>query len=223
MLGEIIRHPILSARFIAKRIREIPAKGLPKLSKAESDDFDRKYGVETAKTVQIVPTSSPNFVHGVRYSASGESIIRWCIENCGMPYSETTFVDVGCGKGRVLIVATMYPFRRIVGVEYSPQLAAICRQNLDKLNISQKCELNVRDAVDFVFPKENLLVFLYNPFDSTILKNVLTRLAAIRQTVRIAHLGPGHDVIQQSGLARIVCSGEGPTIYEMLKPERGPA
>jgi predicted RNA methylase len=87
--------------------------------------------VETARAVQIVPTRSPNFSHGTRYSPAPEAAIRWCIENCGVPYTETTFVDLGSGKGRVLIVAAMYPFKRIIGVEYSPDLATVCRRNLN--------------------------------------------------------------------------------------------
>ena len=223
MLEELVRHPILAVRFIVRRIRQIPSKGLPKLLRPEADDFDRKYGVETFKRVQIVATDSPSLSHGVRYSASPETAIRWCIENCGMPHVQTTFVDVGCGKGRVLIVAAMYPFRRVVGVEYSAELAAICRDNLERLNITSKCEVIVGDASDFKFPDENMLIFLYNPFDSTILNRVLKHIAATRGQVRIAQLGPGHDVIRRSGLARQICSGDGPTIYEIVRKDCSPS
>ena len=215
-LAELICHPVLAARFLARRIKEIPTKGLPKLRRCQDDEFDQKYGVETSKSVQIVPTDSPNFSHGNRYSAAGETVIRWCIENCGMLHTETTFVDVGSGKGRVLIVAAMYAFKRIIGVEYSPALAAICRNNLQKLSITEKCEVIVGDAADFKFPDGNLLVFLYNPFDGVILNRVLRHLAATHGHVRIAQLGPGHDVIRNSGIARAICSGEGPTLYEIV-------
>jgi SAM-dependent methyltransferase len=222
MFVGLIRHPVLTARFLAKRIKEVPTKGLPGLRRQQDDDFDRKYGVETSKLVQIVPTESPNFVHGSRYSPAGETEIRWCIDNCGMPYNETTFVDVGSGKGRALIVAAMYPFKKIIGVEYSPELAAICRKNLLKLRIREKCEVIMGDAADFRFPDENLLVFLYNPFDSVILNRVLKNLAGTRGRVRIAQLGPGHDVIRSSGLAQAICSGEGPTLYEIVgRPRTG--
>ncbi len=132
ILGDFIRHPLLSAKFVAKRIKEIPSKGLPRLHKATNDDFDRKYGVETAKMVQIVPTRSPNFVHGVRYSPPPKLLSDGVSRVVAWPTKRPRFIDVGCGKGRVLIVAAAYPFKRIRGVEYSPQLAAICRTNLAK-------------------------------------------------------------------------------------------
>jgi predicted RNA methylase len=48
-----------------------------------------------------------------------------------MKHGETTFVDIGSGKGRALIIAAEYAFKRIIGVEYSPSLATICRRNLE--------------------------------------------------------------------------------------------
>jgi SAM-dependent methyltransferase len=220
MLDELLRHPILFARSVVRRIKEIPSKGLPKLHGAKKDDFDRKYGVETAKLVRIVPTDSPNFSHGSKYEAAPETVIRWCIENCSMRLNETTFVDLGSGKGRALIVATSYPFEKIIGVEYSSQLAAVCRQNLQKLGIANKCAVVGADAVDYKFPDGNLLVFLYNHFDNTILERVIKNLANTMGRTQIAQLGPGHDLIKKSGLAQVICSGEGPTLYEILKSGR---
>lgn len=159
MLDELIRHPILAARFVVRRIKQIPSKGLPKLRRpTQKDDFDQKYGVETSKLVRVAPTDSPNVSRGNKYEASTEAIIRWCIENCQMPISETTFVDVGSGKGRVLIVAAMYPFKRIIGVEYSPALVRICLDNLRRVGASEKCEVVGADAADYEFPDGNLLV-----------------------------------------------------------------
>lgn len=217
MIGNLLRHPILTTLFVAKRIREIPSKGFPSLrSRKSSDDFDQKYGVDTAKIVQIVPTNCDNFIHGTRYSPSPENAVRWSIENCGMPLEDTTFVDIGAGKGRALIVALAYPFRKIVGIEYSSELARICRRNIDNVGDTDRCEVITQDAVEYDFPGGNLLVFLYNPFDAVVLRQVLTKLSMLEAKVRIAQLGPGHEVIRTCGFSRIICSGDGPTIYEIV-------
>lgn len=219
-LNEFVRHPILAARFAARRIREIPSKGLPKFRSLKDDGFDRKYGVETSGAVQVVPTSSRNFSHGMRYSAAPEAAIRWGIENCGMLLPFTTFVDIGSGKGRALIVASFYPFGRIVGVEYSPELIRVCFSNLRKLGLTSRCEVLLEDALDFRFPEGDLLIFLYNPFDSVILQQVLKNMASTSGQVRVIQLGPGHETIRNSGSAREICSGDGPTIYEITAPGR---
>src|SRR5258706_6875682 len=114
VVAHMLRRPLHTARLVAKRIMEIPSKGLPDLRRSAADNFDETYGVETSKYVQIVPTDSPNSIHGSRYSPAPESSVRWSIENCDLPIGETTFLDVGSGKGRVLIVASSYPFPRIV-------------------------------------------------------------------------------------------------------------
>jgi hypothetical protein len=68
------------------------------------------------------------------------------------------------------------------------------------------------------------LAFLYNPFDATILRRVLMNLAATEHQTRLAQLGPGHDVIRASGVARVIrSSGHGPAIYEILNHRERPA
>jgi 16S rRNA G966 N2-methylase RsmD len=113
----------------------------------------------------------------------------------------------------------MYSFRRIIGVEYSSELVRICHDNLRRIGLSNKCEVVTCDAADYQFPEGNLLVFLYNPFDAALLSRVLRNVANSNGHAEIAQLGPGHDVIKKSGLARVICSGEGPTLYEILKSE----
>src|SRR6185437_9378532 len=72
--------------------------------------------------------------------------------------SEFTFIDVGCGKGRALLLAEELGFARIVGVEYSQELSAAARRNAPSAEV-----LNI-DAAIYRFPAEPSVVFLYNPF-----------------------------------------------------------
>jgi SAM-dependent methyltransferase len=218
VLDEFIRHPVLSLGYICRRILQIPSRGWPGWKLRKKDDFDQKYGVDTFDIVRTMVTKSPNLVHGNRYQPSPETPVRWSIENCGMPCEETTFVDVGCGKGRVLVVAATYPFKRIVGVEYSEELAEICCRNLQKRGIKDRCEVVVGDAADFQFPDGDLMVFLYYPFDTAIYMRVLQNLATKRGRVRLANFGDGKDIVERSGVARTLVSGESTTIYEILGP-----
>jgi SAM-dependent methyltransferase len=219
MLTDLIRHPILSTRFVWQRVRDIPTKGWPSLKlrrmEEEEDEFDRRYGVDTAKRVQVVTTNSPNFAHGHRYGALRESAIQWCLENGGLPYEETSFIDIGCGKGRVVIMAAGFPFRKVLGVEYGAELVDVCLKNLEKLGLTERCEVTVADAVDYKYPDGNLVAYFGDPFDGVVLERVLKSLAARRGRTRIAYCGPHHDVILKSGLAQEVVSGEGATIYDM--------
>ncbi len=97
-----------------------------------------------------------------------------------LDWREFTFIDLGSGKGRTLLMASDYPFRRIIGVELLPSLHQIARENLEKYKRdSQQCfqvESICADATAFSFPNEPLVLFLFNPFPRTGLQRVLINL-----------------------------------------------
>lgn len=91
-----------------------------------------------------------------------------------------TFIDLGSGKGRTLLMASDYPFRRIIGVELLPALHQIAQQNLSRYRSdNQKCfaiESICADATEFTFPAEPTILFLFNPLPEPGLKRVIANL-----------------------------------------------
>ncbi len=115
------------------------------------------------------------------YAGSQPSIIRSALE--ALPSLECfTFVDLGCGKGRPLLVASEFPFRDVVGVELSPSLAADARANAVILKRKWPARVPIRvevgDAGTFPLPAGNLTLYLYNPFGEEIILKVLARIEA---------------------------------------------
>ena len=104
-------------------------------------------------------------------------------------WSRFTFVDLGCGKGRALLLASRLPFRGILGVELDPTLAAIAQANLRTFHAPwQQCH-TLRalhgDATAIDLPLTPLLLYLYHPFLAPALKRVLRRLEqSLRQHPR---------------------------------------
>ena len=100
-------------------------------------------------------------------------------------FRDFTFVDLGSGKGRTLLMASDYPFRRIVGVELLPSLHQIAQQNLLQYQSeSQKCfglETICADATAFLFPDDPLVIYLFNPFPESGMRHVRLNL---EQTLR---------------------------------------
>lgn len=88
--------------------------------------------------------------------------------------SRFTYLDFGCGKGRTLICASTAGFRRVIGVEVSPELAAIARHNLAAKGIA--AEVVTGDVRTFDFPEEPLVLFMYNPFFGDIMSEIVDRL-----------------------------------------------
>lgn len=94
--------------------------------------------------------------------------------------SEFTFLDLGSGKGRALLLASDYPFRQIVGVELLPALHEIAVQNLAKYQSDcQKCfaiQSICGDATTFPLPYGPLLIYLFNPFPESGLRRMISNL-----------------------------------------------
>jgi SAM-dependent methyltransferase len=94
-----------------------------------------------------------------------------------LDFPEFVFLDLGSGKGRTLMMASDYPFQRVIGVELLPALNQVAQENLARYqNISQKCfaiESVCADASSFPLPAAPLVLYMFNPFPELPLRRVL--------------------------------------------------
>ena len=107
------------------------------------------------------------------------------------------FFDIGCGKGRVLLVATRFKLTKIVGVELSPGLADQTRANIAKQSnvLSNTAVLNA--AAQDVDLREGNVFFLYNPFGPdtfrAFLRSLGQSLCSAPRQIKIAYVRPCHE------------------------------
>jgi SAM-dependent methyltransferase len=160
---------------LASRIRQefFPAR----------DEFDRAHGTNTSGVVSLfrLHIGSPNKKFGIRYQPCDPAVFSTAIE--GVERGRT-FIDLGCGKGRVLIMAQEAGFRRMIGVEFSPALAKIARKQCPF------AEVITGDATQYVFPKEPLCVFMYNPFGLAVLSEVVAHFPVDSIVIYVVPLHP---------------------------------
>ena len=135
-----------------------------------------------------VDTTSANVSAGARfigllnsaYQPIEEDIFQEMLNNLGIDYRQFTFIDIGSGKGRALLMASEYPFRRVLGVELLPELHVIAEQNIRKFPPAlRRCNEVVSlhgDATEFEFPSEPLVVFLFHPLLEAGFRRVLANL-----------------------------------------------
>ena len=107
----------------------------------------------------------------------------------GIDYDQFTFIDIGSGKGRALLMASEYPFRRVIGVEFLPELHVIAQENIrrfrDERKRCQQIEVVQGDATEFRFPAEALVVFMFHPLPESGFRKVIANLqASIRENPR---------------------------------------
>jgi hypothetical protein len=92
-----------------------------------------------------------------------------------------------------VLVASEFPFAKIVGVEISRELSGIAEQNVMRhRSISQRCttfSLHCADSTDYTFESEPLVLFLFNPFGRESVRRVLAKLeASLVASPRAAYL-----------------------------------
>ena len=114
------------------------------------------------------------------YQPTEPALFREMMASLPIEFNTFTFVDLGSGKGRTLLMASEYPFRRIVGVELLPALHQVAQENLPLYKSeSKKCfalEAVCGDATTFSFPAEPLVLYLFNPLPESGLRRVMANL-----------------------------------------------
>lgn len=122
--------------------------------------------------------------------------------------SQFAFIDVGSGKGRVLLMAARYQFLRIIGIELMPELHRVAVANVEKLRalnqLGENVELLQMDATEYVFPAERMVIYLFNPLPEESLKKFLARLSQDLD----AHPRDAYIVYHNPLLAHVVESNE---------------
>lgn len=146
------------------------------------DAFDQQYGTDTGGAVPLwkLKLDSPNAAFGIKYQPSDEQEIRAAIAFLHENPRDITFIDLGCGKGRVLLVAATQGFRQMIGVEFAHELAEVARRNLAKMHVTNAAVVH-GDAADYEFPdRDPTIVYLYNPFLEEVIAKVIVNLKKSR-------------------------------------------
>jgi hypothetical protein len=143
-------------------------------------DYDFEHGVNTTWAAPTLAVRlRETFTRG-KHQPSEPGLFKQILDELKIDHKRFTFIDLGSGKGRTLLMASDYPFRRIIGAEVIPELHAISLENLQRYqNDQQKCfglEAWLGDAREFPFPNESMVVYLFNPFPADVLGIVLENL-----------------------------------------------
>lgn len=145
--------------------------------------FDSEHGVDTAGHIPLnqLGVDSENLHEANHYGPTSPKYFMEMMQHLTIRYEDYAFVDIGCGKGLVLLLASAYPFRRIMGVEFSADLIAVANKNLEAYdNSSQACrdiQCLCMDATQFQFPAEPLVIYFYNSFKGKVLRQFAANVA----------------------------------------------
>jgi SAM-dependent methyltransferase len=148
--------------------------------------FDAQHNVTTEALVflgELDPDAiGPSLEHATHYEPTPVGQAEALLGASPLSPERATFVDAGAGMGRVVLLAARRPFRAVIGVEISPALVEIARENLATVRDPKRVATDVKivraDAARYKFPRGDLVIFLYNPFRGPVLDDVLVSLRA---------------------------------------------
>lgn len=123
-------------------------------------------------------TGHPHDEFNVAYYGTAPSLFRVVMAQWGDAPAGYTFVDLGCGKGRAVLLASEMGFRDCVGVELNPGLAEVARANLARWTRAvSPVRIECGDATEFAFPAGKCLAYLFHPFTGEVLARLLAGIA----------------------------------------------
>lgn len=158
--------------------------------------WERWYGIETSEYMDSV--SDPDCL---RYEPSEYRALRKVFTFVRPDPRRDVLLDYGSGKGRAIVVGGTFGFSRIIGVEISPDLNRVARENLARAKRRMRCrniELVTMDAAAYRVPNDVTTIFLYNPFKgeylSRVLDNIRQSLSDSPRRLVVAYKNPQADL-----------------------------
>lgn len=144
--------------------------------------FDRRYHVDTSGLIAQagLDISKAQRREAVHYEPMPVKALRGMLKTLAIDHDGYTFIDFGSGKGRTLLLASEYPFKKIIGVEFSRPLHGAATNNITAWKSpAQRCfdiESLCMDARSFMLPDSPLVIFLFNPFSPLITSELVAHI-----------------------------------------------
>jgi hypothetical protein len=189
-------------------------------------EYDWEHRVNTTSGTVGWPARLLGVFHSA-YQATDPALFREMMASLPIEFDRFTFVDLGSGKGRTLLMASEYPFPRIVGVELIAELHRAAQENIRMYHsATQRCtqiEVFCADACEFVLPDTPLVLYLFNPLPEAGLRRVLRNLErSLEQSPRwvwVVYHNPAMNSVLEASRALVKVGGTGQ--FSVFRSEPG--
>jgi SAM-dependent methyltransferase len=167
-----------------------------------SHPYDRSLGISAsgALPAYLLQSGKGADPYITAYLGITPSVLRASLAT--IPHLATrSFIDIGCGKGRALAVASEFSFQAIVGIELNPELCrdAIRNAAILRVGFPERTPIEVRegDASAPQLPDGPLVVFFYHSFNDELVKRLADNLALAAETreVLFIYVNPVHGAV----------------------------
>jgi hypothetical protein len=157
------------------------------IEREKTDNFDEKYGTMTGVIESTYAhedfSSEYELLNCTRTVPSGVQTMQSALEQVqtlNLDFNDYYFMDVGSGMGRNLLIASLFPFKGVVGVEISKGINDIANNNIQLFNPPEQQCSNIKsyaaDILDYELPDENMVMFMFEPFSQPIFSKFYARM-----------------------------------------------
>ncbi|HRO47758.1 class I SAM-dependent methyltransferase [Agriterribacter sp.] len=162
---------------------------------------EKKYGIATSKPVELseLTITNGNLSQSSRYEAVNYFILEALLSRLRTIAGETSFTDLGCGKGRAMVVAAHYGFTKISGVDFAKEVCSVAEQHLQQLRVQfpqMEYGLHCQNVLDYDIQPNESVFFLFNPFSDEIISRFLEKVnistARHPRTIYFLYVSPKH-------------------------------
>ncbi len=182
------------------------------LSEPPQDDFDERHHVRTSGSVTAANAGIEDETarrNAIKYVPIPVNVMRGVLARISreIDVAQTTFIDLGCGKGRALFIASEFGFKEIEGVEISPAHTQIARDNIERFlertpafkgRLRAVCD----NATSFAYPTSPLLIYMYRPFVGPVFQAAMDNIVRFRDRtgmpVRLAFVCPDEEFMLEA-------------------------
>jgi 16S rRNA G966 N2-methylase RsmD len=144
--------------------------------------FEKMKGLDFSK---VIPSSKLGFDDSlvVKCSPSGGKYLINTFNSINVSKIDS-ILDIGCGKGSAIKSMTKFPFKEIVGLEISSQIAKVARKNFKLLKAKKVKIVNI-NAINYLHYKDFNIFYIYNPFPESIMRIVLKKIISQQKKKKI--------------------------------------
>ena len=172
-------------------------------------DFFRDHKLNIFASHRVAPEElqAPNYIkkHAKAYEPTPYAVLDRIFDKLSFfDKKDLTFIDYGCGRGRTLNVAYDQGFHSLQGVDIDKSLLKSCQKNLKRNGILNRAQLFHISADDFLPPEGDKVIFMYNPFDETMLKGVLNNIKQTSGETFLIYVNPVNQKIMKDYGAKLV-------------------
>ncbi len=159
--------------------------------------WEYKLGVSTRGLLSAC--AKPDSIH---YGSISYHTVMEILRSLSLKPSDV-FVDIGCGKGRVLCCASRFEVLEVIGIEIDEGLCATAQRNTKKTRGKKSPIRLINISAEEYDYQAGTVYYLFHPFGATTLNLVLARLIQSIQLqpreVRIVYVNPvAESVLQKS-------------------------